>query len=149
MNSRRCRKQFVFYPDFSSDFMLVPHMSLNLTGEKYSMMHKDLKDLERSERFQKPRWPHSDGTIKDWILAPVFWRFWREFLNAAAKLSIFIRSITTKKEMTCLAKQISAVQEHSKTYFSVKGFVILFFDEVFILITERLAGKVSTFLSFW
>ena len=50
MNSRRCRKQFVFYSDLSSDFMLVPHMFVNLTGEKYSMMaHKDLKDLERSE----------------------------------------------------------------------------------------------------
>ena len=48
--------------------MLVPYMSVNLTGEKYSMMHKDLKDLN----VQKPRWPHSDGTIKDWILAPVF-----------------------------------------------------------------------------
>ena len=33
--------------------MLVPHMSVNLTGEKYSMMaHKDLKDLERSERSE-------------------------------------------------------------------------------------------------
>ena len=53
MNSRRCRKQFVFYSDLSSDFMLVPHMSVNLTGEKYSMMaHKDLKDLERSERSE-------------------------------------------------------------------------------------------------
>ena len=105
-------------------------MSVNLTGENYTMMHKD----------QKPRWPHSDGTIRDWILAPVFWQFWREFLNAAAKLSSFIQ---TKIEMTW------SVQEQSKTYFSVKGFVILFFHEVFILITERLAGKVSTVLSFW
>ena len=32
--------------------MLVPHMSVNLTGEKYSMMHKDLKDLERSGRSE-------------------------------------------------------------------------------------------------
>ena len=32
--------------------MLVPHMPVNLTGEKYSMMHKDLKDLERSERSE-------------------------------------------------------------------------------------------------
>ena len=73
MNSRRCRKQFVFYSDLSSDFMLVPHMSVNLTGEKYSMMaHKDLKDQESDPNVQKPRWPHSDGTIKDWILAPVF-----------------------------------------------------------------------------
>ena len=53
--------------------MLVPHMSVNLTGEKYSMMaHKDLKDQESDPNVQKPRWPHSDGTIKDWILAPVF-----------------------------------------------------------------------------
>ena len=41
-----------------------------------------------------------------------------------------------------------SVQEQSKTYFSVKGFAILFFNEVFILITERLAGKVSTVLPF-
>ena len=32
--------------------MLVPHMSVNSTGEKYSMMHKDLKDLDRSERSE-------------------------------------------------------------------------------------------------
>ena len=32
--------------------MLVPHMSVNLTGEKYSMMHKHLKDLDRSERSE-------------------------------------------------------------------------------------------------
>ena len=44
---------------------------------------------QRSERsyanVQKPRWPHSEGTMKDWILATAFWRFSREFLNAAAK----------------------------------------------------------------
>ena len=27
-------------------------MSVNSTGEKYSMMHKDLKDLDRSERSE-------------------------------------------------------------------------------------------------
>ena len=42
--------------------------------------------LLRSERVES----HSDGTMKDWILAPVFSRFWREFLNAASKLSSFV-----------------------------------------------------------
>ena len=41
-----------------------------------------------------------------------------------------------------------SVQEQDRAFFFLKGFVILFFDEVFILITERLAGKVSTVLSF-
>ena len=87
---------------------------------------------------QKPRWPHSDGTIKDSPSTRV--------LTVLARISergcqtLDLHSITTKKEMTCFAKQISAVQEQSKAYFSVKGFLIL--------ITERLAGKVSTFLSF-
>ena len=46
-------------------------------------MHKDLKDLIRTFRNQDGR--TREGTMKDWILATAFWRFWREFLNAAAK----------------------------------------------------------------
>ena len=80
--------------------MLVPHMSVNLTGEKYSMMHKDLKDLERSERSEtKMAAPGRD----DKRLDPS-----TRVLTVLARISergcqtLFIRSITTKKEMTCL-----------------------------------------------
>ena len=37
-------------------------MSISLTGEKYSMMHKDI-----NLNVQKPRWLHMDGMIKDCI----------------------------------------------------------------------------------
>ena len=57
-------------------------------------------------------------------------------------------SFNHNKDRDDVFKLKRSVQEQGKTYFSVKGFVILFFDEVFILITERLAGKVSTALSF-
>ena len=33
----------LFYSDLSSDFMLVPHTFINLTGEKNHHMQKDLK----------------------------------------------------------------------------------------------------------
>ena len=107
MNSRRCRKQFVFYPDLSSDFMLVPHMSVNLTGEKYSMMHKDLKDLERSERSETKmaalgrddkRLDPSTRVLT--VLEPVLARI--------SERGCQTLDLHTKKEMTCLAKQIRA-----------------------------------------
>ena len=50
--------------------------------------------------IQKPRWLHSDRTMKDWILAT-------RVLTVLARISergfqtLFIRSITTKIEMTC------------------------------------------------
>ena len=81
--------------------MLVPHMSVNLTGEKYSMMaHKDLKDLERSERSETKM---AALGRDDKRLDPS-----TRVLTVLARISergcqtLFIRSITTKKEMTCL-----------------------------------------------
>ena len=80
--------------------MLVPHMSVNLTGEKYSMMPKDLKDLDRSERSEtkmaalglddKKRDPRTRVLT---VLARISERGCR---------TLFIRLITTKIEMTCL-----------------------------------------------
>ena len=81
--------------------MLVPHMSLNLTGEKYSMMHKDLKDLDRSERSETKMAPLG---LDDKRLDPS-----TSVLTVLARISergcqtLFIRSITTKIEMTCLS----------------------------------------------
>ena len=81
--------------------MLVPHMFVNLTGEKYSMMaHKDLKDLERSERSETKM---AALGRDDKRLDPS-----TRVLTVLARISergcqtLFIRSITTKKEMTCL-----------------------------------------------
>ena len=82
------------YSDLSSDLKLVPHILLiNLTGGKKLSTCTKISKIWIDTNVQKPRWPQlSDGTMKDWILAPVFWRFWREFLNAAAKLSSFVQS---------------------------------------------------------
>ena len=81
--------------------MLVPHMFVNLTGEKYSMMaHKDLKDLERSESSETKM---AALGRDDKRLDPS-----TRVLTVLARISergcqtLFIRSITTKKEMTCL-----------------------------------------------
>ena len=43
---------------------------LDYPVEKYQHMHKDLKDLDRSERSETKM--AALGRDKDWILAPVF-----------------------------------------------------------------------------
>ena len=76
-------------------------MSVNLTGEKYSMMHKDLKDLDRSERSETKMAPL---VLDDKRLDPS-----TSVLTVLARISergcqtLFIRSVTTKIEMTCLS----------------------------------------------
>ena len=76
-------------------------MSVNLTGEKYSMMHKDLKDLDRSERSETKMAPL---VLDDKRLDPSTC-----VLTVLARISergcqtLFIRSVTTKIEMTCLS----------------------------------------------
>ena len=60
-------------------------------------------------------------------------------------LSSLIRSITKARDD--VYKLNISVQEQDRDFFFLKGFVILFFGEVFILITERLAGNVRTVLS--
>ena len=70
----------------------VSHTFINLTGEKIRICKKIWKVDPNVQKPFIPIWPHSNGAMKDWILAPVFWRFWREFLNAAAKLSSFFQS---------------------------------------------------------
>ena len=54
-------------------------------------MHKDLKDLDRSERSETKM---AALGRDDERLDPStrVWRFGREFLNAAAKLSSFVQS---------------------------------------------------------
>ena len=75
------------YSDLSSDLMLVPHiLFVKLTGEKksaYAQRSQRSRSIRTFRtRVQKPRWPHSDGTMKDWILAPVFWPFWTRLPNS-------------------------------------------------------------------
>ena len=61
-----------------------PHTFINLTGEKISICKKIWK-VDPPPPYWKARRP--------WVRAwPVLWRFWREFLNAAAKLSSFVQS---------------------------------------------------------
>ena len=143
-NSKQCMKQFCF--DLSSDFMLVPHTFINLTGGKISVWKKIWKV---DPNVQKPFiliWPHSNGTMKDWILAPVFWRFWREFLNAAANS---LHSFNHNKDRDDVHR-LNREQEQKQSYFSLHRFVILFFDEVFSQQNhQRRAEKVSAVLSFW
>ena len=85
--------------------MLVPHISVNLTREKKkknSMMHKDLKDLDQSERSETKM---AALERNDKRLDPS-----TRVLTVLARISergcqtLFIRSITTKKEMTCLSQ---------------------------------------------
>ena len=65
-------------------------MSVNLTGEKYSGMHKDLKDLEWSERSEtKMATLRQDDKRPD--PSPLVLTFWREFLKAAVNLSSFVQ----------------------------------------------------------
>ena len=76
-------------------------MSVNLTGEKYSGMHKDLKDLDWSERSKtKMATLRQDDKIPDpstrvlTVLARI---------SESGSQPLFIRSITTKTETTCLS----------------------------------------------
>ena len=90
------------YSDLSSDLKLVPHILLiNLTGGKKTQhMHKDLKDLDRSERSETKM---AALGRDDERLDPS-----TRVLTVLARISergcqtLFIRSITTKVEMTCI-----------------------------------------------
>ena len=81
--------------------MLVRYMSVKLTGEKYTMMHKDLKDLDRLERSETKM---AAIGRDDKRLDPS-----TRVLTVLARISergcqtLFIRSITTKVEMTGLS----------------------------------------------
>ena len=132
-----------FYSDLSSDFMLVPHMSINLTGEK------NQHNAQRSER--SIRMFTTDFTNFTTNMAALKRDGERldpstRVLAVLARISergcqtFFIRSITTKIEMTC----ISWGENKNKTYFSslyLHRFVILFVDEVFILISKDWLGR--------
>ena len=82
--------------------MLVPHiLFVKLTGEKKKQhMHKDLKDLDRSERSETKM---AALGRDDERLDPS-----TRVLTVLARISergcqtLFIRSITTKIEMTCI-----------------------------------------------
>ena len=113
-----------------------------IASEKYSVMHKDLKDLDQFERSKtkmaalgrdKKRLDPSSRDLT--VLARI---------SERSCQTLLIRSITTKIEMTCLSYKDQCKNRAKR----IKGFAILFFNEVFILITERLAGKVSTVLPF-
>ena len=84
-----------FYSDLSSDFMLVPHMSINLTGGK------NRHDAQRSERSLPTSLTaalNRDGERLDpstRVLAVLARN------SERGCQTFFIRSITTKIEMTC------------------------------------------------
>ena len=90
-----------FYSDLSSDSMLVPHTFINLTGEKNQHMQKDLKG--RSERSETVHSNMAAFERDDERLDPS-----TRVLTVLARISerrcqtLFIRSITTKIEMTCI-----------------------------------------------
>ena len=95
-------------------------------------MHKDLKD--RSERSQTNMAALGrDNERLDPSVLTVLAR-----VSERCCQTFFIRSITTKIEMTC----ISRTENKNKTYFSLHRFVILFFDEVFILINKLITVTV-------
>ena len=105
------------------------------------MMHKDLKD--RSECSLTTDFTTNMAALKrdGERLDPS-----TRVLAVLARISergcqtSFIRSITTKIEMTC----ISCGENKNKTYFSslyLHRFVILFFNEVFILISKDWLGR--------
>ena len=95
-----------FYSDLSSDFMLVPHMSINLTGGK------NQQDAQRSERLIRMFTTgftnfttnmaalKRDGERLDpstRVLAVL------ARISERGSQTFFIRSITTKIEMTCIS----------------------------------------------
>ena len=92
-----------FYSDLSSDFMLVPHMSINLTGGKNQ---HDAQRSERSIRMFTTDFTTNMAALKldGERLDPN-----TRVLAVLARISergcqtFFIRSITTKIEMTCIS----------------------------------------------
>ena len=81
--------------------MLVPYILLiNLTGGKFQHMYKDLKDLDRSERSEtkmaalgRDDERLDPSTRVSTVLARI---------SERGCQTLFIRSITTKIEMTCI-----------------------------------------------
>ena len=121
-----------FHSDLSSEFScffhVFLHMFLHLTGEKFgTSTNWTLKKRKKIVwKVQKPRWPHLDDERLDPSQIPC--RFWREFLNAPAKLTHFIRSITCIKLKSCTS------------YFNP------FLEWSFDYNNQRLAEKVSVVL---
>ena len=111
-----------FYSKLSSDFMLVPHTFINLTGEKISNVQ-----LPFSCRSAAAAILESEKTLRT-RLTRVFTALAR--ISKRGCQTRFIRSITTRTEMTCIGWTEN--KNKNKTYFSLHRFVILFFDEVLI-----------------
>ena len=76
-------------------------MSVNLTGEKYTMMHKDLKDLDRLERSETKMAAIGRDDKRLDLSTRVLTILAR--ISERGCQTLFIRSITTKVEMTGLS----------------------------------------------
>ena len=110
-----------FYSDLRSDFTLVPHTFINLTGEKISICKKDLKGRSTAAILESEK---TLGTRLSSVLTVL------ARISKRSCQTLFIRSITTRTEMTCIGWTENKTK--NKTYFSLHRFVIFFFDEVFI-----------------
>ena len=136
-----------FYSDLSSDLMLIPHiLFINLNGEKNQHMHKDLKDRSRWIRtFRNQDGRTRTGRWKTGSCQPCFDGFGANFWT---RLPNFLGHNKDRDDVCTLNREQEQEQAEQVFYFSLRWFVILFFDEDFHFNNQRLAEKVSAVFSF-